>query len=282
MILLFSAVIITEIVYSLNDEDDEKVNEKIKFEKISVSEIEENYYLNTVNKTYPISSSAKQNAISSVVNVYDYNAELKEGNSKYTTKYQFLDSGKITLLPEVIKAFNEMTSDLYTATECEDILLAYGYFVPKSGTLECDYVQELGSSVYIKLSVNGSSMQLTSNKKVSDWLNKNCAKYGFINSDLDPNDSDENIPSTQFRYVGAAHATYIEKNDISFDQYLSEVKKHSSEDMLEIKGDDGNIYAVYFVEENSKIDVPSNYGYDVSSDNKGGYIVTVHLSEEKE
>ena len=278
VILLFSAVIVTEIVYSLNGDTEEKPNGKVEFESVSVSDIEENYYLNTVNKTYLISSAAKQNAISNVVNVYDYNSELKEGNEAYTVRYQFLDSEKIKLLPEVIKAFNKMTSDLYNAKDCEDILLAYGYFEPKSSTLECDYVQELGSSVYIKLSVDGSSMQLTSNPEVSKWLNKNCAKYGFINSDLDPNNSDENIPSTQFRYVGVAHATYIEANDMSFDQYLKEVKKHSSEDMLEI----GSEYAVYYVKESNKITVPSNYGYDVSSDNKGGYIVTVHLSEEKE
>ncbi len=284
VILLFSAVIVAEIVYSIKGDPTDKINENVdfEFESVSVSEIEENYYLNTVNKTYPISSAAKQNAMANVVNVYNYNAELKEESSKYTTKYLFLDSEKISLLPEVIKAFNKMTSDLYAATNCDDentdILLSYGYFVPKGATLECDYIQELGSSVYIKLSVNGSSMQLSSNQEISKWLNKNCAKYGFINSDLDPEESDENIPSTQFRYVGVAHATYIESNNMSFDQYLNEVKKHSTENMLNI----GTNYKVYYVEKGDKITVPSNHSYDVSSDNKGGYIVTVYLSESKE
>ena len=283
VILLFSAVIVVSIADALKkpkDPHDEMLS-SVKFETVSTSDIEENYYLNTVNKTYPISSEAKKNSVN-LVNVYDYNAKLKENDPKFSVKYLFLDSGKIKLLPEVVDAFNAMTSALYKETECDDILLAYGYFEPKGSTLECDYVQELGSSVYIKRYKDDSQYELSTNRTASAWLNKNCAQYGFINSNLDPKDSDENIPSTQFRYVGVAHATYIVKKQLDFNSYIAEITKHSKDNMLEIKGADGKIYAVYYAEDGSSISVPSNYEYEVSSDNKGGYIVTVHLSESKE
>ena len=48
---------------------------------------------------------------------------------------------------------------------------------------------------------------------------------------------------------------------------------------LEIKGADGKQYAVYYVEDDSEIEVPSNYNYEISGDNKGGYIITVDLSK---
>lgn len=286
ILVLFCAIIITEIVYKVNGEPTDKANGNIKYTTTKVASSDVNRgELMIVNKTYPL---LNKDASGKVVNVYNYNSSLKEDNANLVIQYKFLDSAKISLLPEIIVAFNNMTSALAQETGNSDILLAYGYLEPKESTLECDYPHELGTTVDIKLINENGTYPMTGNQTVLNWLNTNAAKYGFVNSD--PSGSlghgtDEKVASTQFRYVGSAHATYISANNLSLDTYIEALKNshNSTESALEIKAADGNSYAVYYVsasaEQYTEIKVPENYNYTISGDNIGGFIVTINLSQ---
>jgi D-alanyl-D-alanine carboxypeptidase len=141
--------------------------------------------------------------------------------------------------------------------------------------------------VDIKIFTENGTYKVSDNETVDAWFASNAHKYGFINSD--PNGeyghgSDERVASTQFRYVGIAHATYIAAKGLDLEAYVELIKsnhKHS-DDHLKIEGADGSSYEVYYVAsagETTNVPIPENYQYTVSGDNIGGFIVTVNLSK---
>ena len=281
ILVLFCAIIITEIAYKVGGSD--SPNKKIKYTDITLASSDfKKGTLLIINKTYPIGSEAKSESETKVQVVQSYNS------TNSIPVYYGLPQNTVSLIPETISAFNRMIEDLHTATGCSDILLAYGYLVPKSYTIECDYPHELGTVVDIKINNVNGTYPLSSNEAAMNWLNTNSAKYGFINSDPAGNlhiDPAEYVTSTQFRYVGVAHASYIAKNNMLLDSYVDLLKNsHASyENALNFKGVDGNSYAVYYVtasnDQYTTLTVPENASYTVSGDNIGGFIVTVNLSE---
>ena len=278
ILLCFCAVIITEIVYKVSGGSDSGKPAYVGYKNLSLSSDEVNKgELLIINNSYPLKDKSNADELR---NVYDYNLTDP-------ANYSYLDRSKIELLPRIIVAFNKMTDALKSETGCEDILLAYGYMVPKPETLECDHQHELGTSVDIKIFTENGTYKVSDNEIVDAWFAANAHKYGFINSD--PNGeyghgSDERVASTQFRYVGIAHATYIAAKGLDLEAYVELIKsnhKHS-DDHLKIEGADGSSYEVYYVAsagETTNVPIPENYQYTVSGDNIGGFIVTVNLSK---
>ena len=88
-----------------------------------------------------------------------------------------------------------------------------------------------------------------------------------------------------FRYVGVAHATYMVTNNLCLEEYTARLAASYTKDSpLEITAADGHKYEVYYVAASGDIttlEIPKNYVYDISGDNIGGFIVTVHLDEPK-
>ena len=210
---------------------------------------------------------------SGVVSIDNHN----DGKSPYkiseSTSYP---SDRLT--KETIANLNDLARALKKAKDVE-LIVAYAYHATASGI---DGQHVIGTVLDIKQVTEGDAYKALDDGVLS-WINKNAAKYGFVNSY--PNgehDSGSAEPSTQLRYVGVAHATYMSKNNLDIDEYISKLRDYSKDNMLKISGDDGKDYAVYFAEETSKIDVPSKQEYDISGDNSRGYIITVHLSEDKE
>ena len=171
-------------------------------------------------------------------------------------------------------------------------MLCYGILDPNEKTLEYDYSHQLGTVVDVKLMKDGNKATIQSNPEIAEWLKTNACKYGFI-VEYEPvidgagnksgHGSDEAIPSTQLRYVGVAHATYIQANNLTFEAYLAKVRTASSEKPLTFKAGESS-YAVYFVEasgENFEASLPTNYNYSISGNNVDGIIVTVELSVKK-
>ncbi len=280
IILLFCAIIITEVVY--------KIEGDVRYTVQSVvSSNSKEGALLVINNANPIDSVTAADASEKIKNVYDYNTALKKDNPELVIHYGYTDSSKIKLLPSTIEAFNQMIAALYSETGCGDILLAYGYLDPKPTTLEVDLIHQLGTTVDIKLSVDGQPHRLSKDPTIYQWFTKNAHKYGFINSD--PNEtvhgSDEQIPSTQFRYIGVAHATYIHESDSisTFEQYVSLLKNSHNDPAKALSVEtDSCSYSVYYVAaaagENTDIKIPENYDYSISGDNMGGFIITVDLS----
>ena len=122
------------------------------------------------------------------------------------------------------------------------------------------------------------------------WLYKNAHKYGFIHRYPTEKADITGVSNEQyhFRYVGVAHATYMYKNSLCLEEYLDLLrdtyvhgKKH-----LEFEGDDGTQYVVYYVAASSDsvtaIPVPKTddkTSYEISGDNKEGFIVTVTITK---
>ena len=278
IILLFCGIIIAEVAY--------KFGADVKYSTISVSSSDvKKGDLLIVNKANPLDTSVASSVNTKLENVYRYNSELKKDNLDLVIHYSYRDTGAIALLPEVIEAFNKMTTDLYNETGCDDVLLAYGHLTPKENTLEIDYPHQLGTTVDVKLSVDGETMRLSKNATVYTWLLKNSHKYGFVNSD--PNEtvhgSDEIVPSTQFRYIGIPHATYIAESETisNFEQYVAELRNtYNAPSKALIVESGSEVYSIYYVAatdgDTVSIEIPENYEYTVSGDNSNGFIVTVY------
>lgn len=276
--ILLCATIIAEIVCAVND--------SLKFEDVSLSSAEvKKGDLLLINKTHDIDPTLK-----AAVKAASKNTYTVIGGAAYC-KFDRTDE-KMNLSETTINALMKLTEGLYTDTQCADLLLCYGILDPKSTTLEYDYSHQLGTVIDVKLSTGGQPTTVASNAVVAEWLRTNACKYGFI-VEYEPtvdeaghksgHGSDEVIPSTQLRYVGVAHATYIQANNLTFDAYLAKVRTASSAKPLTFKAGESS-YAVYFVEatgENFTASLPTNYNYTISGNNVDGVIVTVELSVKK-
>ena len=122
------------------------------------------------------------------------------------------------------------------------------------------------------------------------WLYKNAHKYGFIHRYPTDKASVTGVSNEQyhFRYVGEAHATYMYKNALCLEEYLDLLRDSYSHSKahLEFVGDDGTQYVVYYVAASSDsvtaIPVPKTddkTSYEISGDNKEGFIVTVTITK---
>ena len=294
--LLLCATIIAEIVCAVNDsklpDNDigggkvEMVNGEMKLGDSSLSSAEvKKGDLLIINKTHNIDPTLK-----AAIKAASKNTYTVIGGAAYC-KFDRTDE-KMNLSETTISALVNLAEGLYTDTQCADLLLCYGILDPKSTTLEYDYSHQLGTVIDVKLSTGGQTTTVASNAVVAEWLRTNACRYGFI-VEYEPmvdeaghksgHGSDEVIPSTQLRYVGVAHATYIQANRMSLDAYLAKVRTASSAKPLTFKAGKSS-YAVYFVEatgENFTASLPTNYNYTISGNNVDGVIVTVELSVKK-
>ncbi len=280
IILLFCAIIITEVVYKIGGE---VVNYKVESVPSSNSKLGE---LLIISKANRLDASAVAKAGAGIKNVYSYNTELKAKDPELAINYQNRDPNAISLLPEVIQALNSMTAALHSETGCGDILLDYGHLTPKDNTREIEYPHELGTTADLKLKIGNEAQELSANQTAYNWLANNAHKFGFVNSD--PGNTEHNydsIPSTQFRYIGVVHATYIHESDSvsTLEQYVNLLKaSHNDPEKAITVEAGGKSYSVYYAvassAENTEIKIPENCTYSVSGDNMGGLIVTVDLS----
>ncbi|MBQ7316890.1 MAG: M15 family metallopeptidase [Clostridia bacterium] len=118
------------------------------------------------------------------------------------------------------------------------------------------------------------------------WIYQNCHKYGFIIRYPDSKSAITGVSGYEYciRYVGVAHATYMNQNNLCMEEYVELLKNtYTSSNHLKITGTDGNNYEVYYVPAGSgevtTLQVPKNRTYTISGDNIGGFIITVNLDQ---
>ncbi len=122
------------------------------------------------------------------------------------------------------------------------------------------------------------------------WIYDNAYKYGFICRYPEGKEGETYVEdyTDAFRYVGTAHATYMERHNLCLEEYVEQIKNNYTDNQahnnhLKITDDSGMNYEVYYVPaaagDITTISVPSNYKYDISGDNIGGFIVTVYLDQ---
>ena len=123
------------------------------------------------------------------------------------------------------------------------------------------------------------------NLPADHWVFENCYKYGFIIRYPEHKSDQTGVSGYDycFRYVGVAHATYIQQNNLCLEEYVEILKStYTASNHLKVTGADGNAYEIYYVPagntELTTMQVPKNYAYTISGDNIGGFIVTVNLN----
>lgn len=128
-----------------------------------------------------------------------------------------------------------------------------------------------GLLMFLSDNTSDSGSYVALEDKYTDWLDKNAVKYGFINEFEDA-----------YRYVGAAHSKYITDEKLSLEEYVTLLKKNTSNEKgLAITGADGAKYYVYYVSATTgdTINVPAENEYTISGTNEGGVIVTVTIEK---
>ncbi len=216
-------------------------------------------------------------AIKSLVRIYDYRAKTSNGKFCYNlVEQQYkLQSGAIDALNAMMLKNNEITGDIIKITDAYRTLqaqegkdIAPGY---------SDHHTGLCFSIRYD---NGDHLE------ADHWIYQNAHKYGFVVRYPDGKESITGVSGYTYclRYVGVAHAIYMYQNNLCMEEYLDLLKNNynSSTKRLSIAAADGNTYEVYFVaasgQDVTTFDVPDNYEYTVSGDNRSGFIVTVKMT----
>ena len=211
--------------------------------------------------------------------IYDVWAANKQPRPYILTGLSaYMDKDALTALDEMLADFAKETGDT-------NVQLRHAY-----RTLEEQEGKEIlpghsdhhtGLGVALMYEKDGTGYDLSLDSKY-DWLYENCHKYGFIVRYPDGKEDVTGIEEYNyyFRYVGVAHATYMQKEDLCLEEYLEVLKEHDEDNSLTIRGADGNKYEVYYVtvDGNTTVKYPTNYAYTVSGTNEGGVVVTVDRS----
>ena len=186
---------------------------------------------------------------------------------------------------DALTALNQMLIDFAAETNTTNVQIRHAY-----RTLEEQEGKDIlpghsdhhtGLGVALMYEKDGTAYDL-SLEPVYDWLYENCHKYGFVVRYPEDKEDVTGIEEYNyyFRYVGVAHATYMQKEDLCLEEYLEVLKEHDEDHSLTIRGADGNKYEVYYVavDGNTTVKYPTNYAYTVSGTNEGGVVVTVDRS----
>lgn len=219
----------------------------------------------------------------SLLRIYDNMATKPNGSTIYRPV-----SADYKLEVETLQALNTMMSQHYEYDDAATFAIssAFRTFEDQedltSSNVPAGYSDHhTGYCVAIKYSDNKTSLE-------SDhWIYQNCYKYGFVVRYPEGKESITDVPGYThcLRYVGVAHATYMYQNDLCMEEYLDLLKNNynSSTKRLTIAAADGFSYEVYYVaasgDQVTTFDVPSNYQYTVSGDNRSGFIVTVKIAD---
>lgn len=225
------------------------------------------------------------------------------GNTIYSYYTQNGPSKCAKFDPTMLKAFNAMTDDFYRATGNIDLFIydedgyrSYDDQAAKYNKKPTEYApagqseHHTGKCVdlYVNVSSNEPVYKMDDPRfnGVYQWIYDNAYKYGFILRYSADKASITGVTYEpyHFRYVGYAHAYYMDKNNICLEEYLDYVRDHHTKSSpLYVTGDNGSSYMIYYVPASSEnltsISVPAEgtegVSYTVSGDNKAGFIVTV-------
>lgn len=190
----------------------------------------------------------------------------------------YMEKNAMTALDRMLKDFcaatgrnNVQVRDAYRSAEEQE-----GKSIPVGHS---DHHTGLG--VALRYTKDGLAYDLTLDPTYN-WLFENCHKYGFVIRYPDDKADKTGVSDYNyyFRYVGVAHATYMNANGLCMEEYVEELKKYDHEDPLKINAADGKTYHVYYVAVDGSATVkhPTNYAYTVSGTNEGGVVITVDRS----
>lgn len=223
-----------------------------------------------VNKQFAV---REESVRADIVNIFD-RQDLMKG-------YGVLDSS-ILLSEEVAQRFMDMVAAA-AKDGVDGFLISSGYrdFEKQSSLYEemgADYALPAGNSEHnLGLSLDvGSTQSKMSEAPEGRWIEKNAWKYGFILRY--PKDKID-ITGIEYepwhiRYVGLPHSAIMHERNDALEEYLSFLQQERKI-TAKVKG---KKYTVSYYPESDirTIELPANKEYEISGDNMGGIILTVH------
>lgn len=196
------------------------------------------------------------------------------------------------------KAFNSMMSGFYQEYSDKSIMIScafisesrqnvmYNQALDNSLTVSKGGYSEHQTGLAVDISTcssNGNVIKFNPIGKY-EWIKKNCDKYGFIRRYIDSKSSVTGISGhgDHFRYVGIPHAYYMTENNLTLEEYITELKNYSyGQNTLNISCYSKD-YEVYYIKaksdnEDGNVDVyvPCVNNYTISGNNIDGFIITV-------
>ncbi len=143
----------------------------------------------------------------------------------------------------------------------------------------CDYHTGRTFDIYRFDNTSSTGYSVFSAEGNYAWFAENAGNYGFIVRYPQGKESatGENARNYTYRYVGPAHASYINANGLCLEEYIELLKEHTKDDPLETMAN-GLSYSIYYVpasEGETEIAVPKDSAYEISGNNADGFIVTV-------
>ncbi|MGO4110538.1 M15 family metallopeptidase [Paenibacillus sp. YAF4_2] len=196
--------------------------------------------------------------------------------------YGLLDPS-IQLSESVVKSFSKMVEGA-KEDGVEHFLISSGYRdADKQEQLYRDMGHDYALPAYHSEHNLGVSLDIGSTEAKMDeaeegkWLKKHSAEYGFI---LRYPKGKEEITGIQyepwhFRYVGIAHSSIMQEQELTLEQYLDKLKQTKAISITV----DGQKYTVTYypiVGDSATVNVPQGKRYDISGNNYDGVIVTVY------
>ena len=227
---------------------------------------------------------------------HEYSFPASEEDAGITPIYTMISDSyqckdyEISLASKTITALNSMMDAFYSKTNNTDIMVISGYRNKEyqDGLNDPDIkggFSEYHTGLSFDLGVfpdSESSYYYTADGDYA-WIAENCANYGFIlRYPEDKEDKTEMDSKTyQFRYVGVPHAIYMKENNLCLEEYIDELKNHTSDgEHIKVTGGEKK-YEIYYVpadpSANTDIPVPKDKSYSTSGNNVDGFIVTVEI-----
>ena len=216
---------------------------------------------------------------------FEKNAELQKefgfvqvANKIGNVSYPFtLPKYTLYLNEQAFAHFRDMMVEFDKENNFKGVHLRNAYY--------CDYGEEIphanisvtGNAVDLQLYVDGKQYPLKSNSEYYEWFKENCWKYGFIYC------GDTNIYSS-FRFIGTAHAKCMKIYSMNLEEYLEYITNRTPENCIRITDEYGVEWMIYYVKassgETTEITVFGDEScYEISGDNKAGFVVTVNASK---
>lgn len=237
--------------------------------------------------------------------IFPDNAELTNLFLTKNDSYK-VGNSSITLSPVAAEALGRMLDDFVAFSGKKDVIILSGYRDRQTQVEVYDERVELYGEEYAQQYVaapgqsehhtglaadisvytdEGASLLFSADPNYS-WIDEHCADYGFILR-YDPDKYDLTGVAGEewhYRYVGIAHASYMYRNSLCLEEYISLLNGYTDPSApLTFTAGDAD-YAVYTVPASAGVytDIPVPYDADceaeVSGNNDGGFIVTVKLS----
>ncbi|MCL1791074.1 MAG: M15 family metallopeptidase [Peptococcaceae bacterium] len=130
------------------------------------------------------------------------------------------------------------------------------------------------SGLAVDIMASDVTLETMASSREGRWLADNSWKYGLILRYARDKIDITGIAYEpwHFRYVGQPHAWYCQQNNLCLEEYLDFLRREGG-----YRADyGGKTYTVvYVIPKDGKIYVPENKSFSVSSDNRGGYVVTI-------